>query len=147
MAPEWRRIHPRFRRLGPHAVYRRTRAPDNSVLVSHYNTRHGSETDFSLSSHQGDTLRSRPTVLVPLSALFSGMPLWGIEKKFAPSLFNVISRSAPFYLRSVPRARALCTTLVCLLCSPYLPILLSLSRLLFSTDTKVLARDCRRIRI
>ncbi|CAL1673913.1 unnamed protein product [Lasius platythorax] len=34
----------------------RAGAPDNSVLVSHYNTRHGSETDFS--SHQGDTLRS-----------------------------------------------------------------------------------------
>jgi len=68
--------------LGPHRVCRRTGAPDNSVLVSHYNTRHGSETDSS--SHQGDTLRPLPTV--PFSTFFGDAPLWGTDEEIRPSL-------------------------------------------------------------
>lgn len=81
-------------RLGPHAVYRRTRAPDNSVLASHYNTRHGSETDFSR------PIRPTPSATVPRRSLFHFLracrALGHPEKKFTPSLFNVIPRARVF---------------------------------------------------
>jgi len=63
-----------------------TGAADNSVLVSHYNTRHGGETDFSIpSGRHPSPFVDRPGTVPCIPLSFSGKRRSGApEKKFVP---------------------------------------------------------------